>query len=102
MLANRKQFVIAMPDLISLGQSPERNADYKTLAAFPIIKDSTMYGVVSNLLVRACRVHARLSKADAFSDILARKREVSRIGRRRLGETTAAGCRGPRFTDRIE
>jgi putative nucleotidyltransferase with HDIG domain len=46
-LANRKQFCNTDPRLDLPPSVVEQNADYKTLAAFPIIKDETMYGVVS-------------------------------------------------------
>jgi putative nucleotidyltransferase with HDIG domain len=46
-LANRKPFCNTDPRLDLPPSVVEQNADYKTLAAFPIIKDSTMYGAVS-------------------------------------------------------
>jgi putative nucleotidyltransferase with HDIG domain len=46
-LANRKPFCNTDPRLDLPPSVVEQNPDYKTLAAFPIIKDSTMYGAVS-------------------------------------------------------
>ena len=46
-LANRKPFCNTDPRLDLPPSVVEQNPDYKTLAAFPIIKDSMMYGAVS-------------------------------------------------------
>lgn len=46
-LANRKQFCNTDPRLDLPPSVVERDPDYKTLGIFPIIKESTMYGVVS-------------------------------------------------------